>query len=296
MGDLGKIIGLGLGVIMRGPIGGVLGAIVGTAYDMLNDKLKLEESHEKAIYHAYLVSLFVYIAKADGQISPAEVKIIRDFFKNKGLNSTEMEQIKEALKVATKQENVDIKTIVEQINIIFDYTTRLNILELCFVIASSDKSISTKEEEKLDLIAGLMNINKKDQFALKLDYVDITETKTDPKANAKKQSKEEQIDDDLERLKQEMKGNYRKKDDNKKQEQKKEQNKQQSNQSSNKQRDPYEVLNVKKGSTKEEVKAAYLKLVSIHHPDKFTDAKQKKDAEEKIKEINLAYQELKKIL
>ena len=53
---------------------------------------------------------------------------------------------------------------------------------------------------------------------------------------------------------------------------------------------------LKKGSSKEEVKAAYLKLVSIHHPDKFTDAKQKKEAEEKIKEINLAYQELKKLL
>ncbi len=41
------------------------------------------------------------------------------------------------------------------------------------------------------------------------------------------------------------------------------------------------------------MKKRYLKLAAANHPDKFSDPKEKSRAEERIKEINLAYQELK---
>jgi len=54
-------------------------------------------------------------------------------------------------------------------------------------------------------------------------------------------------------------------------------------------RDPYEVLGVRKGATKEEIKKAYLELVKKYHPDKFKDNPLRELAEEKLKEINEAY-------
>jgi len=54
-------------------------------------------------------------------------------------------------------------------------------------------------------------------------------------------------------------------------------------------RDPYEVLGVRKGASKEEIKRAYLELVKKYHPDKFADNPLKELAEEKLKEINEAY-------
>jgi molecular chaperone DnaJ len=53
--------------------------------------------------------------------------------------------------------------------------------------------------------------------------------------------------------------------------------------------DPWETLGVKRGSSDEEVKRAYHALVKKYHPDRFQDAAAKELADEKLKEINQAY-------
>ena len=57
---------------------------------------------------------------------------------------------------------------------------------------------------------------------------------------------------------------------------------------------PYKVLGVTEGATNEEIRAAYLSLVKKYHPDKYTDPDMKQLANEKLKEINEAYDQLTK--
>lgn len=59
-------------------------------------------------------------------------------------------------------------------------------------------------------------------------------------------------------------------------------------------RDYYEVLGVDKNASENDIKKAYRKAAMKYHPDKFANATdaEKKDAEEKFKEINEAYQVL----
>lgn len=57
---------------------------------------------------------------------------------------------------------------------------------------------------------------------------------------------------------------------------------------------PYKVLGVNDGATNEEIRAAYLSLVKKYHPDKYTDPDMKQLANEKLKEINEAYDQLTK--
>jgi molecular chaperone DnaJ len=54
--------------------------------------------------------------------------------------------------------------------------------------------------------------------------------------------------------------------------------------------DPWKVLGVRQGSSDDEVKKAYRNLVKKYHPDRFQDTAAKELANEKLKEINEAYE------
>ena len=57
---------------------------------------------------------------------------------------------------------------------------------------------------------------------------------------------------------------------------------------------PYKVLGVNEGASQEEIRAAYLQLVKKYHPDRYTDPDLKRIANEKLVEINEAYELLTK--
>ncbi len=59
-------------------------------------------------------------------------------------------------------------------------------------------------------------------------------------------------------------------------------------------KNPYEVLGVKEGASEEEIKKAYREQVKKYHPDQYQDNPLSKLAEEKLREVNEAYDYLTK--
>lgn len=59
-------------------------------------------------------------------------------------------------------------------------------------------------------------------------------------------------------------------------------------------RNPYEVLEIKEGSSLEEVTKAYREMVKKYHPDQYGNNPLKDLAEEKLREVNEAYDTIKK--
>ena len=57
-------------------------------------------------------------------------------------------------------------------------------------------------------------------------------------------------------------------------------------------RDPYEVLEIQRGASKDEIKAAYRKLAKQYHPDMHVNNPLKELAQEKFIEIQEAYDQL----
>ena len=60
-------------------------------------------------------------------------------------------------------------------------------------------------------------------------------------------------------------------------------------------RDPYKVLGVPPTASDDDIKEAYRKLARKYHPDKYSDSDLKELAEEKMKDINAAYEEIQQI-
>lgn len=58
-------------------------------------------------------------------------------------------------------------------------------------------------------------------------------------------------------------------------------------------KNPYEVLGIKEGASKEEIQRAYKELVKKYHPDQYGDNPLRKLAEDKMRDINEAYETLK---
>ena len=59
--------------------------------------------------------------------------------------------------------------------------------------------------------------------------------------------------------------------------------------------DPYAVLGLERNADEREIKRAYRKLMSQHHPDKLGDVPDelKRRAEDRAREINAAYERIK---
>lgn len=57
---------------------------------------------------------------------------------------------------------------------------------------------------------------------------------------------------------------------------------------------PYEILGIKPGASQDEIKSAYRKLAKQYHPDQYGDNPLRNLAEDKMREINKAYDMLTK--
>jgi DnaJ like chaperone protein len=161
MGNFGKWIGGGLGWAFGGPVGGVLGFLVGTFIDQSGQMRQVQTGvTTRGDFAVSLLVLIAAVMKADKKILTSELEFVKRYFiQNFGRDSAQeaMLMLRDILK-----QTIPLKDVSIQIKSKLDYNSRLQLIHFLYGIAYSDQKVSPEEIEIIRVIAGYVGITEKD--------------------------------------------------------------------------------------------------------------------------------------
>lgn len=165
-----KWIAGGLGWALLGPIGGIVGFLIGSALE------KQPETHTKETQRTtrgdFLLSLLVLTAavmKADGAIKKGELDYVKKYFSHNFGQEKASDAIR-MLRDILKQQ-IPIDDVSRQVANNLDYSSRLQLLHYLFGISSADGHTHTSEVLIIERIAKNMQINSSDFGSIKSMFV-----------------------------------------------------------------------------------------------------------------------------
>lgn len=178
MAKVGKWIAGGLGWAVMGPIGGIIGFVVGSLFDHTQVVYGSQEnqSNLQTTQGGYIMSLLVLVAavmKADGKILKSELEYTKQFFVNAFGVSAAQEAIR-ILRDLLKQ-NIPVTDVCNQIRHNMDQASRLQLLHFLFGIAAADGIVHPDEHKLIRHIAEQMGINQKDYESIESMFVANTD-------------------------------------------------------------------------------------------------------------------------
>jgi DnaJ like chaperone protein len=239
MGSFARWIGGGVGWLAGGPLGAVLGFLIGTVIDNTRVETHTYTSQggvPTTTPGAFGMSLLVLVAavmKADGKVVKAELDYVKQFF----IRQFGQESAAEALQMLRdilKQE-IPLRDVCRQIASNMDYSSRLQLMHMLFGISASDGRYDKSELGVIEKISEYLGIRQSDYLSLRNMFLPETDSL-------------------------------------------------------------YKILEIEKSATDEEVKKAYRRMAMKYHPDKVSHLGEefRKDADDKFKKVNEAYEKIKK--
>ncbi len=179
-----KWVGGGLGWALGGPIGALMGFVLGALFDNADDQPLLNEGQGPAgsryrqdtpgsgdFYFAVLV-LSAAVMKADGRQLKSELDYIKQFLKT----NFGSEKTREYLQVLKRLLDTDIplRQVALQITQHTSHAARLQLMHYLYGIAAADGHVDKREQDILHQIAGYLNISPADAASIKAMFVKDT--------------------------------------------------------------------------------------------------------------------------
>ena len=154
-------------------IGGPIGAIMGYALGSITSHQTYTQTRGGDFGAAMLV-LFAAVMKADNELKKTELEFVKRFFiENFGTSYTKqrMELFKKILK-----QDIDIKSVCNQIKIHMDINSKLQLIHVMFGLSKADNNIHKNELSTISNIARLIGLNEKDFNSIKAMFIENTES------------------------------------------------------------------------------------------------------------------------
>lgn len=175
MAKFTKWIAGGLGWAFFGPVGGLVGFLVGAAFDGKTVET-FRQQDGRTTTGDFAMSLLVLVAavmKADGKVMKSELDYVKAYLvSNFGRGAAGEGTI--MLKDLLKRE-IDVEGVCSQIKGRMDYSSRLQMLHLLHGVANADGSIPRSERDILEKIASYLGITSKDSESIYSMFVQSNE-------------------------------------------------------------------------------------------------------------------------
>ena len=158
----GKIIGGTAGFALGGPLGAILGIMVGGSFDRSRKRIfksnQIPHQQKQNIFTLSIIILSAKIAKADGQVTKDEIFAFKEKF---NIPEKEMLEVGKIFNEAKKSKH-GYEQIAKQVGILFADNKLLleELLNNLFYIAESDGNTSIEEIEILKKISFYFNLSE----------------------------------------------------------------------------------------------------------------------------------------
>ncbi|MDA3891724.1 MAG: TerB family tellurite resistance protein [Salinivirgaceae bacterium] len=168
--SFGKWIAGGLGWAVFGPVGGIIGFLVGSAIEGSTAKKitggqRREGPTTRGDFMVSLIVLTAAVMKADGVIKKGELEYVKEYFKRSFGAEAATDAIK-MLRDVLKQE-IPVADVARQIGSHLDNSSKLQLLHYLFGIAKSDGHTHRNEVEIIQLISNYMGVSSSDFTSIK---------------------------------------------------------------------------------------------------------------------------------
>lgn len=171
MAKFGKWIGGGLGWAFFGPIGGILGFMVGSMFDQA--EVRTETRPGPTTTGDFAMSMLVLVAavmKADNKVLRSELDYVKQYFIQHFGRTTSQEALF-YLRDLLKQQ-IPLKDVSNQIKNRLDYSSRLQLLHFLYGISHADGRVHPEEVKVINQIAGYLGISQKDAQSIQSMFID----------------------------------------------------------------------------------------------------------------------------
>jgi len=184
MASFTKWLGAGLGWSFGGPIGALLGYMVGNVIDGFTKKdlqdFKQQAQHHDRETHSgdFEISLLIlssFVIKADGKIDPRELDFVRAYFV-KMYGKDRANHAFRLFKGIVKNEDISLRQIALQIRQQMQHASRLQLMHYLFALAKADGTVTPDEFDMLYKISGYLNINAYDFESIKAMFYQDSES------------------------------------------------------------------------------------------------------------------------
>lgn len=175
MGKYGRWIAGGLGWAFLGPIGGVLGFMLGSAIDTVEvEKGNVRGATRQGDFVMSLLVLVAAVMKADGKVLKVELDYVKGYLVKSfgvGRASEAITMLRDILK-----QNIQVEEVCQQIQHNLDYSSRLQLMHFLFGIAQVDGVVSESELNLIDKISYYLGIQSGDYNSIKSMFIQSTES------------------------------------------------------------------------------------------------------------------------